>query len=88
LCFVCLAPTLLAQVDRPALPRVAFQKLHRVAASDAWFEVSGVAAGVFAIYEPHESEETVSYLITGERQALLFDTGVPKGSGKSPHVLP
>ena len=31
---------------------------------------------VFAIYEPHQAEETISYLIVGEKQALLFDTGM------------
>ena len=34
------------------------------------------APGVFAIYEPHQSEETISYLIVGEMRALLFDTGM------------
>jgi glyoxylase-like metal-dependent hydrolase (beta-lactamase superfamily II) len=31
---------------------------------------------VFAIYEPHQAEEVISYLIVGEKQALLFDTGM------------
>jgi glyoxylase-like metal-dependent hydrolase (beta-lactamase superfamily II) len=34
------------------------------------------APGVFAIYEPHQSEEVISYLIVGEKRALLFDTGM------------
>ena len=38
-----------------------------------------VAPAVFAIYEPHQSEETISYLIAGDRQALLFDTGMGIG---------
>ena len=32
--------------------------------------------GVFAIYEPHQAEETISYLILGVNRALLFDTGM------------
>jgi glyoxylase-like metal-dependent hydrolase (beta-lactamase superfamily II) len=44
--------------------------------SDRWFEVYRVAPGVFAIYEPHQSEEVISYLIVGARQAALFDTGM------------
>jgi len=44
--------------------------------SDAWFEVYKAAPGVFAIYEPHQSEETISYLVLGEKRALLFDTGM------------
>jgi glyoxylase-like metal-dependent hydrolase (beta-lactamase superfamily II) len=35
-----------------------------------------VAPKTFAIYEPHQSEETISYLIVGHRRALLFDTGM------------
>src|SRR5262249_42304774 len=31
---------------------------------------------IFAIYEPHQSEEVISYLITGDRNAILFDTGM------------
>ena len=35
-----------------------------------------VAPSVFAIYEPHQSEETISYLIVGDNRAMLFDTGM------------
>ena len=35
-----------------------------------------VAPGVFAIYEPHQAEEVISYLIVGHKQAVLFDTGM------------
>ncbi len=31
---------------------------------------------MFAIYEPHQAEEVISYLIVGEKRALLFDTGM------------
>ena len=44
--------------------------------SDPWFEVYKPAPDVFAIYEPHQAEETIGYLIVGEKQALLFDTGM------------
>jgi glyoxylase-like metal-dependent hydrolase (beta-lactamase superfamily II) len=43
---------------------------------DKWFEVYRIRPGVFAIYEPHQQEEIISYLIVGEKQALLFDTGM------------
>ena len=59
-----------------ALPRPEYKALERVPVSDAWFEVYKPAAGVFAIYEPHQSEETIGYLITGTNRALLFDTGM------------
>ena len=58
------------------LPRPAYKVLERVQVSDAWFEVYRVAADVYAIYEPHQSEEVISYLILGQSKALLFDTGM------------
>lgn len=41
-----------------------------------WFEVYRPADGVFAIAEPHQFQETISYLIVGSDRALLFDTGL------------
>ena len=58
------------------IPRPEYKALKRIPVSDPWFEVYQPADGVFAIYEPHQSEETISYLITGNKQALLFDTGM------------
>ena len=58
------------------LPRPAFSKLQRVDAHEQWFEVYKVQPGVFAIYEPHQLEEVISYLITGTHRAVLFDTGM------------
>lgn len=58
------------------LPRPAYQKLEAVAIPDPWFEVYKIRPGVFAIYEPHQSEEVISYLILGTRKAVLFDTGL------------
>lgn len=59
-----------------ALPRLEYKSLERVRVSDPWFEVYKVAPGVFAIYEPLQFEEVISYLIVGEKRALLFDTGM------------
>lgn len=73
-------PSVVAQAPVPewcrALPRPEYKSLERVAVSDPWFAVYKPARGVFAIYEPHQSEETISYLIVGEKLALLFDTGM------------
>lgn len=80
--FVCtaLAPCCIAQGAIPdwcrALPHPEYKNLQRIPVSDAWFEVYKPAPGVFAIYEPHQSEETIGYLITGTKRALLFDTGM------------
>jgi glyoxylase-like metal-dependent hydrolase (beta-lactamase superfamily II) len=59
-----------------ALPRPEYKSLERISVSDPWFEVYKVVPGVFAIYEPHQAEETIGYLITGKKKALLFDTGM------------
>jgi glyoxylase-like metal-dependent hydrolase (beta-lactamase superfamily II) len=61
------------------LPRPEYKGLQRIPVSDSWFEVYKVAPAVFAIYEPHQSEETISYLIVGDKQAILFDTGMGIG---------
>jgi glyoxylase-like metal-dependent hydrolase (beta-lactamase superfamily II) len=63
-----------------ALPRPEYKSLQRVLPDDPWFEVYKVAPGVFAIYEPHQAEETISYLIIGHKQAVLFDTGMGIGN--------
>jgi glyoxylase-like metal-dependent hydrolase (beta-lactamase superfamily II) len=59
-----------------SIPRPEYKSLKRVQVSDPWFEVYEPAPGVFAIYEPHQSEEVISYLIVGEKHAALFDTGM------------
>ncbi len=65
------------------LPRPAYNKLERVPSSDNWFEVYKIRPGVFAIYEPHQLEEVISYLILGSDKALLFDTGMGIGNIQS-----
>jgi glyoxylase-like metal-dependent hydrolase (beta-lactamase superfamily II) len=76
-----LATRLAAQQPIPAdwcraLPRTEYKTLERIPVSDPWFEVYEPAPRVFAIYEPHQAEETIAYLIVGEKKALLFDTGM------------
>jgi glyoxylase-like metal-dependent hydrolase (beta-lactamase superfamily II) len=50
--------------------------LEKVPTADSWFEVYKIRPGIFAIYEPHQLEEVISYLIVGNDRALLFDTGM------------
>lgn len=82
LSLLCLAPASLAAQTKSmpdwckALPRPEYKALQRVPVSDPWFEVYKVAPGTFAIYEPHQAEEIISYLILGTKQAVLFDTGM------------
>lgn len=83
LALVCVLPVISAaqtSTYRPdwckELPRPEYKALERVLPNEPWFEVYKVAPGTFAIYEPHQSEETISYLIVGTKQAVLFDTGM------------
>ncbi len=82
-----LLPHALAQNEVPAwcraLPRPEYKTLERVPVKDTWFEVYKVVPGVFAIYEPHQSEETIGYLILGSKRALMFDTGMGIGDLKA-----
>ncbi len=75
---ICLVSALFAQQPEwcKGLPRPAYSKLERVPTTDRWFEVYRIRPDVFAIYEPHQLEEVISYLIVGADRALLFDTGM------------
>ena len=70
--------------EKPAwcknLPRPEYKALEKAASADPWFEVYRIKPGVYAIYEPRQSEEVISYLITGSKKALLFDTGLGIGN--------
>jgi glyoxylase-like metal-dependent hydrolase (beta-lactamase superfamily II) len=64
--------------------------------TDAWFEVQRFPHGITMIREPHQSEDVKSYLIEGERDVGIIDTGTGAGdfpglvaslSNKRPRVL-
>jgi len=57
------------------LPRAAYSEFEKHEISTDWFEVYEVESDVWAIYEPFQWQEVVSYLIVGSDSALLFDTG-------------
>jgi glyoxylase-like metal-dependent hydrolase (beta-lactamase superfamily II) len=67
------------------LPRPGNARLQRVDAADDWFVVYAAGDGIFAICEPYQFQEVISYLILGSRQALLFDTGL--GIGRIDRVV-
>src|SRR5438067_13438471 len=75
--FALSVPVLFSQAEIPewcrALPRPEYKVLQRVPISDRWFEVYKVAPAVSAIYEPHRSEQVISYLIVGDKRAALLD---------------
>ncbi len=57
-------------------PRAGYESLQRVRVSDPWFHVYRMEDGVFALYEPFNFQEVISWLIVGRSRALLFDTGM------------
>lgn len=57
------------------LPRAAYAHYQKHDTSNAWFEVYEVEPGVWAIYEPFQWQEVISYLIVGSVSSVLFDTG-------------
>jgi glyoxylase-like metal-dependent hydrolase (beta-lactamase superfamily II) len=63
-----------------ALPRPEWSAYEKVEQDQDWFEVYVIDDGIYAIYEPGQFEEVISFLITGTDRALLFDTGLGIGN--------
>lgn len=64
------------------LPRKSWERFEKIPQSQKWFEVYRIQPGIFAIYEPGQWEEVISYLIVGKNKSLLFDTGLGIGDIK------
>lgn len=62
------------------LPRPEWSAYEKIEQDQDWFEVYLIDDGIYAIYEPGQFEEVISFLITGEDKALLFDTGLGIGN--------
>jgi len=75
----------LAQLENfcDRLPRPAYSQFEKHETSTDWFEVYAVDPDVWAIYEPFQWQEVISYLIVGGNSALLFDTGNGMGNIKA-----
>jgi len=58
------------------IPRPENARFRRVVVPGGWHEVYSVEPGVFAITEPRQFQEAISYLIVGDSSALLFDSGI------------
>lgn len=65
------------------LPRSAYADYQKHETSNDWFEVYEVEPNVWAIYEPFQWQEVISYLIVGTEYSVLFDTGNGIGDIKS-----
>ncbi|MFT4037534.1 MAG: MBL fold metallo-hydrolase [Thermomicrobiales bacterium] len=53
--------------------------------SDSWFEVQQFPHGITMIREPHQSEDVKSYLVEGDREVAIIDTGT--GAGDFPGLV-
>jgi glyoxylase-like metal-dependent hydrolase (beta-lactamase superfamily II) len=56
-------------------PRPVYETLERVGTFQEWFDVYRLTPGTYAIYEPNQFEEAISYLVEGSDRAVLIDTG-------------
>lgn len=65
---------------RSNLPRRIYSHLERLTSAQTWFEVYRVKRDVFALYEPGQFEEVISYLVLGNKGAALIDTGMGIGN--------
>ena len=77
LCAVC--PLLLAQNRVCTMHTNPAFAHYKKLLSDGWFDVYELPGRVYAIFEPRQEQEVLSYLIVGERRALLFDSGLGMG---------
>jgi len=65
------------------LPRAAYADYQKHETSNDWFEVYEVEPDIWAIYEPFQWQEVISYLIVGSQSSVLFDTGNGIGNIKA-----
>lgn len=63
-----------------ALPREQWSQYPRIDTTEDWFEIYQIQPHIYAIYEPGQFEEVISFLIVGKRSAMLFDTGLGVGN--------
>jgi len=64
------------------LPRPIYATLKKVETSQKWFEVYKLTEDTYAIYEPYQFEEAISYLVIGKERAAVIDTGTGIGDLK------
>jgi glyoxylase-like metal-dependent hydrolase (beta-lactamase superfamily II) len=62
------------------LPRPEWSAYTKLDLDDGWFDVYQIDDEIYAIYEPGQFEEVISFLIIGNDFALMFDTGLGIGN--------
>jgi glyoxylase-like metal-dependent hydrolase (beta-lactamase superfamily II) len=68
-----------AQAVCPQPQSGAFSHYKKLDVSDGCFDVYQLPGHVYAFYEPRQEQEVLSYLIVGDKRALLFDSGLGIG---------
>jgi glyoxylase-like metal-dependent hydrolase (beta-lactamase superfamily II) len=63
-----------------SLPRPEWDAYSKLEIDDTWFDVYRIDDEIYAIYEPGQFEEVISFLIIGDDFALMFDTGLGIGN--------
>jgi glyoxylase-like metal-dependent hydrolase (beta-lactamase superfamily II) len=61
-------------------PRPVYATLEKVGTFQEWFDVYRLTDGTYAIYEPNQFEEAISYLVLGEERGIIIDTGTGIGN--------
>jgi glyoxylase-like metal-dependent hydrolase (beta-lactamase superfamily II) len=64
------------------IPRAGWAAYEKHEASGPWFQVYQLNSDLYAISEPYQWQEVISYLIIGKDRALLFDSGNGMGDIK------
>jgi glyoxylase-like metal-dependent hydrolase (beta-lactamase superfamily II) len=65
-----------------SLPRPVYKSLEKVESRQKWYEVYKLTEDTYAIYEPFQFEEAISYLAVGNVKAVVIDTGTGIGDLK------
>jgi glyoxylase-like metal-dependent hydrolase (beta-lactamase superfamily II) len=66
-----------------SLPRPIYDSLEKVETAHNWFEIYKLTEDTYAIYEPFQFEEAISYLVIGNERAAVIDTGTGLADLKS-----
>ncbi len=65
------------------LPRPVYASLEEVETEQDWYEIYKLMDGTYALYEPYQFDESISYLLVGEEKAVVIDTGTGLGDMRS-----
>lgn len=61
-------------------PRPIYARLEKVGTYQNWFDVYKLTEGTYAIYEPNQFEEAISFLVLGTDRGIIIDTGTGIGN--------